>query len=90
MFRKLVSRNPDLAQLVERGYANRITLSHDSSCAFHWAPEGLLATATPNWRLTHIPQDVVPMLRQRGVSDADIHQMTVGNPRRIFEQNQAY
>jgi predicted metal-dependent phosphotriesterase family hydrolase len=33
----------------------------------------------PNWRMTHIPQDVVPMLRGYGVSDAAIMQMTVGN-----------
>ena len=73
-----------VAALVEKGYADRITLSHDSCCNFHWAPEGLLDERAPTWRLTHIPQDVIPMLRQRGVSDAAIEQMTVLNPRRIF------
>jgi phosphotriesterase-related protein len=73
-----------VAALVEKGYANRITLSHDSCCNFHWAPEGLLDTAAPTWRLTHIPLDVVPMLKERGVSEADIHQMTVLNPRAVF------
>ncbi len=73
-----------VAALVEKGYANRITLSHDSCCNFHWAPEGLLDNAAPTWRLTHIPLDVVPMLKERGVSDANIHQMTVLNPRAVF------
>lgn len=73
-----------VAALVEKGYANRITLSHDSCCNFHWAPEGMLDDLAPTWRMTHIPLDVVPMLRERGVSDADIHQMTVLNPRAVF------
>src|SRR6185312_5786934 len=56
-----------VAALVAKGYANRITLSHDSCANFHWAPEGVLDERAPTWRLTHIPLDVVPMLRERGV-----------------------
>ncbi len=73
-----------VAALVQKGYASRITLSHDSCCNFHWAPEGLIDERAPTWRLTHIALDVIPMLKERGVGDADIHQMTVLNPRRIF------
>lgn len=79
-----------VAALCERGYANRITLSHDASCNFHWAPQELIDQNAPLWQFTHIPKDIVPMLRERGVSDPDIHAMTVDNPRRIFEQNQPY
>ena len=79
-----------VAKLVEKGYADRITLSHDSCCCFHWAPEEMLKSFAPNWRMTHIPQDIVPMLRSYGVSDANITQMTTGNPRRLFEMNQPY
>ena len=73
-----------IAALVEKGYGDRITLSHDSCCNFHWAPEGMLEERAPTWRLTYIPLDVLPMLRERGVSDAAIHQMTVLNPRKVF------
>jgi phosphotriesterase-related protein len=73
-----------VAALVEKGYANRITLSHDSCCNFHWAPEGRLDELAPTWRMTHIPLDVVPMLKERGVSEANIEQMTVRNPRAVF------
>ena len=73
-----------VAALVEKGYANRITLSHDSCCNFHWAPEGRMDELAPTWRMTHIPLDVVPMLKERGVSDANIEQMTVRNPRAVF------
>ncbi len=72
-----------IAALVEKGYANRITLSHDASPNFHWAPDGALAGMT-TWQWTHIPNDVIPMLRQRGVSEANITQMTTGNPRAVF------
>jgi phosphotriesterase-related protein len=44
----------------------------------------MLDNLAPTWRLTHIPLDVLPMLRERGVSDANIEQMTTGNPRKVF------
>lgn len=78
-----------IGALVGKGYANRITLSHDASCRFEWAPPAMQGRMT-TWNFTHIPKDVIPMLRERGVSDAAIQQMTVGNPRAIFEQNSAY
>lgn len=79
-----------VAALVEKGYADRITLSHDCCCTIDWMRPDVPATRMPEWRLTHIPQDVIPMLRERGVSDADIEQMTIVNPRRIFEANEPY
>ena len=79
-----------LAVFVERGYAGRITLSHDSCCVFHWAPQALLDQAAPDWNMTHITNTIIPLLRKNGVSDAAIHQMTVRNPRRLFEMNAPY
>jgi phosphotriesterase-related protein len=83
-------RSDMVAKLVEKGYAERITLSHDASCHLDFIPEGLADQIMPEWNFTHIPLDIVPMLRERGVSDADIHQMTVLNPKSIFENNQPY
>lgn len=83
--RTTVQRADMLARLVEKGYADRITLSHDAACNFHWAPQERIDTGAPLWNYTHIPRDVVPMLRERGVSDEAIRQMTVGNPRAVFE-----
>ncbi|MCC7364460.1 MAG: phosphotriesterase-related protein [Dehalococcoidia bacterium] len=76
--------------LVERGYANRITLSHDSSCHIDMIPEGIVEQMLPQWNPTHIPTTIVPMLRERGVSEAAIDQMTRLNPKRLFEQTQGY
>jgi len=79
-----------VAKLVEKGYADRITLSHDASCFIDMIPPGVPEQFLPQWNYTHIPLDVIPMLRERGVSDAAITQMTVVNPRRIFEASQPY
>jgi phosphotriesterase-related protein len=80
-----------VAALVEKGYAERITLSHDASGWFDFsASQDRMREVMPNWRWTYIPTDFSGMLRDRGVSDADIVQMTVGNPARIFGQNESY
>jgi phosphotriesterase-related protein len=79
-----------IAKLVERGHAERIVLSHDTSCYIDWFPEGLIQQAAPRWHFLHIPDDVVPALRQSGVSDEQIRTMTVDNPRRIFEASGGY
>ena len=39
---------------------------------------------TPRWHFTHIHDDVIPALLARGVTDAQIETMLVGNPRRYF------
>jgi phosphotriesterase-related protein len=73
-----------VASLCERGRADRMVLSHDAGYN-DWLPQALLAVATPNWHFLHISQDVVPALKKRGVTDEQIGQMLVENPRRIFE-----
>jgi phosphotriesterase-related protein len=73
-----------VAKLVERGYADRITLSHDCSCHLDMIAPQLMEQWGTTWRFTHIPNDIVPMLRARGVSDAAIRAMTVENPARLF------
>ena len=45
---------------------------------------------TPNWHFNHISDDVLPALLDRGVTQDQIDQMLVGNPRRLFEMTGAY
>ena len=52
--------------------------------------EELLPVAAPNWHYLHIHNDVIPALKQRGVTDEQLHTMLVDNPRRIFERQDAY
>ncbi|MFT3853286.1 MAG: hypothetical protein QM733_11180 [Ilumatobacteraceae bacterium] len=74
-----------VAALCEQGFAGQMVLSHDAACFNDWLPEDQLPIATPNWHYLHITRDVVPALKELGVTDEQIDQMLVGNPRAIFE-----
>jgi phosphotriesterase-related protein len=73
-----------VVRLCERGHANKMVLSQDAACFNHWLPENLVPVMLPNWHYLHIHRDVLPALKARGVSDEQIKQMLVENPRRIF------
>ena len=79
-----------IARLCELGHARQMVLSHDASCYIDWFPQEALRSAVPNWHFRHISQDVLPALRAAGVSEEQIQEMTVDNPRRVFEQQGAY
>jgi len=76
-----------IAALAERGYADRMVLSHDASCFMDYFGElydAVHAAAAPNWHYEHISDDVLPALREAGVTEAQLDQMLVDNPRRYF------
>lgn len=79
-----------VATLCERGHAGRMVLSHDASCYFDALPEATLPVALPNWHYLHIHNDVIPALRQRGVTDEHLTAMLVDNPRAIFARQGGY
>ena len=79
-----------IAKLCELGHADRMVLSHDANCYIDWFPMELIRNAMPNWHFRHISEDVLPALREAGVSDEQIKQMMVENPRRIFGQSGGY
>ncbi len=74
-----------VAALCRRGHAGKLVLSHDASCYNHHIPEEVLTTVVPSWHFRHIPDEVLPALQEAGVSDLEIHQMLVDNPRDILE-----
>ncbi len=77
-----------VAALCAEGYADRIALSHDASCYIDFyageAAQQALRAAAPNWHYEHISRDVLPALREAGVTDDQITTMMVDNPRRYF------
>jgi phosphotriesterase-related protein len=73
-----------VVELCRRGYAERMVLSQDASCYIDWIDPGVLELMT-QWRYTHIHQEVLPYLREHGVTDDQIETMLVTNPRRYFE-----
>jgi phosphotriesterase-related protein len=79
-----------VAQMCKRGHAGKMVLSHDAACYNHWLPERPLPSILPRWHYLHIHNDVIPALKQQGVTDAQLHAMLVENPRRIFEKQGPY
>jgi phosphotriesterase-related protein len=79
-----------VATMCERGHAGKMVLSHDAACFIDWLPEELVPVALPNWHYLHIHHDVIPALKDRGVTDEQLRAMLVDNPRRIFENQGGY
>ena len=72
-----------VVELCRRGYAGAMVLAHDASCYIDWLAPGVMEFL-PQWHYLHIEQDVLPYLRTHGVTDAQIEQMLVANPRRVL------
>ena len=73
-----------VAKMCELGHADKMVLSQDAACFNDWLPEAALPTVLPNWHYMHIHNDVIPALKQRGVTDRQIETMLVDNPRKIL------
>jgi phosphotriesterase-related protein len=78
-----------VAELCSRGYADRMTLSHDAWAFNDWVSAEWEAEL-PDWHYLHIADDVLPALRERGVSEEQIDIMLVENPRRMFATADPY
>ena len=70
--------------LVKLGYADRMVLSHDAAVFSRVTPPSWRALAVPNWQMENIPRRILPLLRQAGVSEAELEQMLVTNPMRLL------
>ena len=73
-----------IAKLAAEGLADRMVLAQDASCHIDWFPPGLVETMSPNWRFTFIHDQVIPALRQAGVTDEQLTAMLVDTPRRFI------
>jgi phosphotriesterase-related protein len=79
-----------VAAMCKLGHAGKMVLSHDAACYNHWLPERPLPVILPRWHYLHIHNDVIPALKQKGVTDAHLRAMLVENPRQIFEKQGSY
>jgi phosphotriesterase-related protein len=69
--------------LIEAGYIKQILLSHDAGWYEVGSPNGVPQSG--GYRgYTALIEHFIPALRARGVSDEDIHQLTVTNPAQAF------
>ena len=79
-----------LAALVEKGYADRVMISQDKASFIDWFRNEELEVATPNWKYTYIKSGMIPKLQERGVTDDQLEQILVRNPREFFAQQGTY
>jgi len=87
-------RIESVRKMVDAGYARSVCLSHDATCAGwlgrpvfggkHVATAEAIAAAMPKWEATHLFKRILPRLRERGVTEADVNTIFVDNPRRYF------
>jgi phosphotriesterase-related protein len=90
IYLETAKRVATIKKMCDMGYTEKMVLSHDAACYFAWADPALRQQLVPNWHFNHIPDDVIPALRESGVTDEQIKTMTVDNPRRIFERQGSY
>src|SRR3989454_9618229 len=84
-FLPTAKRVEGLARLCAEGYAGKMVLSHDANCWTDMVSEDDTRRTRPLWHYNHISDDILPALRKAGVTEDQIEQMLVRNPRAIFE-----
>ncbi len=80
-------RATTVASLIEQGYESQMCLSHDYPLGLGLAPTDYWETAraaNPDGVL-FLSRKFIPLLREKGVSEATIDRITRENPRRYFE-----
>jgi phosphotriesterase-related protein len=79
-------RNKTVLTLLERGYADRMFLSQDYCSTIDWFPaevqEYLKANEVPKWSMTFLFEEVIPELKERGMTDEQLSTMLDENPKR--------
>jgi phosphotriesterase-related protein len=84
-------RMKNLKKLADAGHKERIMVSHDTvSCWLGGLPGGMapesLHKIVPNWRMTHLFENIFPELKRMGMSEGDLELIVCENPRRYFEE----
>lgn len=86
----LENRVDTIYQLCKRGWIHKLILSHDNSAYIDWGVKNWEMTKNADYLnlevdYTYIHRMVVPLLLAKGLSQGDINQMLIANPRNFFE-----
>jgi phosphotriesterase-related protein len=82
-FATFAQRSDLVVELCRRGLAERMVLSHDTCCHIDWFSPGSLTTLK-DWHYLHVSQDVLPYLRDHGVTGDQVDAMLARAPARIL------
>jgi phosphotriesterase-related protein len=72
-----------VVELCRRGFADQMVLSQDASCYIDWVDPNVLPFL-PQWHYLHIGEEVLPYLREHGVTEEQVTTMLVDVPRRVL------
>jgi phosphotriesterase-related protein len=79
-------RNKTVLALLERGYADRMFLSQDYCSTIDWfrpeVQEQLKSDVVPKWSMTFLFEEVIPELKERGMTEEQLTTMLEDNPKR--------
>jgi phosphotriesterase-related protein len=87
IFLPMDRRNATVTELLERGYADRMFLSQDFCATLDWYPpevgrQLVESGAAKDWSMTLVVDQVIPTLREAGMTDSQLDTMMVENPKR--------
>ncbi len=77
-----------IVELIKQGYADRLMISHDFIINWLGRPLNIPEDYLPliaNWNPAHLFQNIIPTLKNNGVTDDQIQTIIQENPKRLFE-----
>lgn len=82
-------RMANLKAMVDQGYREQVMMSHDYVNCWLGGVPGLPPgtkpeEVLPNWKMTHIFENIIPELKKRGMTDEDFDVILKDNPERFF------
>ena len=73
-----------LCALLDRGYADRIVVSHDAAFFSRITPPSWRARVAPHWHMENLHTRILPQLEASGVPGAVLETLLIDNPRRLL------
>jgi phosphotriesterase-related protein len=91
IFNSDANRTKNVKQMIDAGLRDHVLLSHDKvNCWLGGIPgvgdPAQVDHVVPNWKMTHLFENIFPALREMGVADDDLDYIVTDNPRRYFAQ----
>jgi phosphotriesterase-related protein len=72
-----------LCKSIDNGFDDRIVVSQDT--VFCWPSKPPSYKLEPTWHVLRFVREIAPLLKARGVTDAQLERLLVENPRRYFD-----
>ena len=72
-------RNATVVELTNRGYGERMVLSHDACATIDWFPLELIGQMAPDWHMGFIFETVLPALHEAGLGEEQTGAMLGSN-----------